>query len=216
MRSFAVKNSVLALFCLTLAAGQTPAQTAAPAKIGILNAQAALFSTKDGQAASEELKKRFEPKIAELQKKETELRDIQDRISRGQNTMAPVALQELQKQFDQKKKAFDRDKQDLDDEGNAAESKITSELSEKLKKVIDKIGLDGGYTLIIDVSNPNTGLVYFQEGTDITQAVIEAYDKTVSTAKPAVSAVKPPPAKPATPPPAAAPKPPPPAAPAKP
>lgn len=209
-----MKNSVLALFCLTLAASQAPAQTAgAPPKIGILNAQAALFGTKDGQAASEELKKRFDPKVAELQKKETELRDLQDRMSRSQNTMAPAALADLQKQFEQKKKVFDRDKQDLDDEGNAAESKITGELSEKLKKVIDKYGQDNGFTLIMDVSNPNTGLVYFADGIDITQAIIEAYDKTVLTAKPAVSAAKPtPPRAPATPPAAAPPK----AAPAKP
>ena len=52
----------------------------------------------------------------------------------------------MQKQFDQKKKAFDRDKQDFEDEGNAAESKVTGELSEKLKKVIDKYGQENGYT----------------------------------------------------------------------
>ncbi len=192
-----MKNSVLAVFCFTLAASRAPAQTAgAPQKVGIINASAAMFSTKDGQAAVEEVKKRFDPKAAELQKKETELRDIQDRMSRGQNTMAPAALAELQKQFEQKKKVYDRDKQDLEDEGNAAESKIQGELGEKLKKVIDKIGKDGGYTLILDVSNPNTGLVYFADEADITQAVIEAYDKTQSTAKPAVSPAKPPAVKP--------------------
>jgi Skp family chaperone for outer membrane proteins len=174
-----------------------------------------MFSTKDGQAASEEIKKRFEPKIAELQKKETELRDLQDKMSRGQNTLAPAALAELSKQFDQKKKAFDRDKQDLDDEGGAAESKVQGELGEKLKKVIDKFGLDNGCTLVLDVSNPNTGLVYFAEGTDITQPIIEAYDKTISTTKPAVSPAKPAAVKPTTPPATTAPPKPPATAPAK-
>jgi Skp family chaperone for outer membrane proteins len=194
MRSFAVKNSVLALFCLTLAAGRAPAQTAAaPGKIGILNAEAALFSTKDGQAAGEEIKKRFEPKAAELQKKESELRDIQDQMNRGQNTMAPAALDELRKKGEAKKKVFDRDKQDLDDEYQAFSAKLQGELSEKLKKVIDKFGQDNGFTLILNVSAQDTPVVYFANEIDVTQAIIEAYDKTqiTSVSKPAISPVKP-------------------------
>jgi outer membrane protein len=197
MRSFAVKNSVLALICLTFAAGQAPAQTAAPAKIAILNAEAALFSTKDGQAASEEIKKHFEPKAAELQKKADELRDIQDRMNRGQNTMAPAALAQLQQSFTDKKKNFDREKQDLDDEYQAFSTKLQGELAEKLKKVIDKFGQENGFTLVLNVSDPNTPVVFFSDQIDITQAIIEAYDKTQSTAKPATAPVKPPPAKPA-------------------
>ncbi len=213
-----MKNFVPVLFCLTLAAGHAPAQTAAPVKIGILNAEAALFSTKDGQAAGEEIKKRFEPKVAELQKRESDLRDISDRISRGQNTMAPAALADLQKQGADKKKTFDRDKQDLDDEYQAFQAKVTGELSEKLKKVIDKWGQDNGFTLVLNVSDPNTPVVYFANEIDITQAIIEAYDKSqpATASKPAVSPVKPPAAKPTTPPATTAPpKVPPPAAPAK-
>jgi Skp family chaperone for outer membrane proteins len=198
MRSFAVKNFVLALFCLTLAAVHAPAQAAAPVKVGILNAEAALFSTKDGQAASEEIKKRFEPKAAELQKKESELRGIQDQLTRGQNTMAPAALAELQRSGEAKKKIFDRDKQDLDDEYQAFSTKLQSELSEKLKKVIDKFGQDNGFTLILNVSAQDTPVVYFANEIDITQAIIEAYDKTqlTSASKPAVAPAKPPAAKP--------------------
>ncbi len=208
-----MKNSVVACFCLAFAAGQAPAQTAAPMKIAILNAEAALFSTKDGQAASEEIKKHFEPKVAELQKKETELRGIQDQINRGQNTMAPAALAELNKQGVDKKKTFDREKQDLDDEYQAFSTKLQGELAEKLKKVIDKYCKDNGFTLVLNVSDPNTPVVYFSDQIDITQGIIEAYDKTEATAKPAVSTVKPTPPKPQTAPPVTPAKPP---APAKP
>jgi outer membrane protein len=208
-----VKNSVVACFCLAFAAGQAPAQTAAPMKIAILNAEAALFSTKDGQAASEEIKKHFEPKVAELQKRETELRGIQDQINRGQNTMAPAALAELNKQGVDKKKSFDREKQDLDDEYQAFSTKLQGELAEKLKKVIDKYCKDNGFTLVLNVSDPNTPVVYFSDQIDITQPIIEAYDKTEATAKPAVSTVKPTPPKPPA---AVTPPKPPPAAPAKP
>jgi outer membrane protein len=215
MRSFAVKKSILALTCLAVGASLAPAQTTctAPSKVGILQAEAALAGTKEGIAVNEEIKKRFDPRVAELQKREGELRDIQDKISRGANTMAAPALAELQKSFDQKKKAFDRDKQDFQDEAQAAENKVLGELSEKLKKVIDKYRQDNCIALILNVSDPNTPVVSFSDEIDITPAIIEAYDKTAGTAKPPVSSVKPAATKPVapaapktTPPPAAPPK----------
>lgn len=217
MRSFAVKKSILALTCLTVGASLAPAQATctAPSKVGILQAEAALAGTKEGIAVNEEIKKRFDPKVADLQKREGELRDIQDKISRGANTMSAAALAEQQKLFDSKKKSFDRDKQDFQDEAQAAENKVLGELSEKLKKVIDKYRQDNCIALILNVSDPNTPVVSFSDEIDITPAIIEAYDKTAGTAKPAAaspakpSATKPlAPAAPKTaaPPPAAPPK----------
>lgn len=211
-------KSILALTCLTVGASLAPAQTTctAPSKVGILQAEAALAGTKEGVAVNEEIKKRFDPRVAELQKREGELRDIQDKISRGANTMAAPALADLQRSFDQKKKAFDRDKQDFTDEAQAAENKVLGELSEKLKKVIDKYRQDNCFALILNVSDPNTPVVSFSDEIDITPAIIEAYDKTSSSAAKTAAPAKPPAATP-KPPAVAAPKTtaPPPAAPPK-
>ncbi len=209
-------KSILALTCLTVGAGLAPAQTCtAPSKVGILQAEAALAGTKEGVAVNEEIKKRFDPKVADLQKREGELRDIQDKISRGANTMAAPALADLQKSFDTKKKSFDRDKQDFQDEAQAAENKVLGELSEKLKKVIDKYRQENCFALILNVSDPNTPVVSFSDEIDITPAIIEAYDKSAGAAKPATSPAKPSAAKPTAPAAPKSPAAPPPAAPPK-
>jgi outer membrane protein len=208
-------KSILALTCLTVGASLAPAQTtcSAPSKVGILQAEAALAGTKEGVAVNEEIKKRFDPRVAELQKRDAELRDIQDKISRGANTMAAPALADLQRSFDSKKKSLDRDKQDFQDEAQAAENKVLGELSEKLKKVIDKYRQDNCFALILNVSDPNTPVVSFSDEIDITPAIIEAYDKSAATTK-SIAPAKPPAATPK--PAVAAPKTtPPPAAPAK-
>jgi outer membrane protein len=223
MRSFfvnnVVKNSAIALFSLTLAAGVAAAQAPAPLKIGILQAQAALESTKDGQAAKVELDKKLGPKAADLQKRENDLRDLQDKITRGGNTLSQAAKDELTNTFTQKKKTYDRDYQDFNDEVQAADAKVLGDLSEKLKKVIDKFRQDNGFALILDVSNPNTPVVSFSDEIDVTQAIIEAYDKTAPTpaksvmttprpgTTPAPSATKPPASVAAPPPKAPAPAP---------
>jgi Skp family chaperone for outer membrane proteins len=211
MRSFAVKKLLLALSSLTLAAGIASAECKS---IAILQAQAALGSTKEGKAADDELNSRLGTKAADLRKRQDDLKDIQDKLSRGGNTMSDTAKAALQKDLDTKTKSFNRDKQDFDDEANAEINKVKADLIEKMKKVLDQYQKEHGYCAIFDVSDPNTNVIAFSDEADITPQIIEAYDKaaasmpkTAPAKTPAASAAKPPAASPAKPP-AAPPKPP--------
>ena len=87
------------------------------------------------------------------------------------------------------------------------------ELSEKMMPIIDKYAQEKGFSVILDVSNPQTPVIYASNTVDITKDIIELYDKTApaTPARPASS-----PAKPASPKPVATPAKPPAAAPAKP
>ena len=67
--------------------------------------------------------------------------------------------------------------------------------------VIDKYAKDNGYALILDVSNPQTPVVFAASSIDITREVIDLYDKNAPAA---TTSAAPAPAKPAAP---AAPKP---------
>jgi hypothetical protein len=85
-----------------------------------------------------------------------------------------------------------------------------------MMQVIDKYAQSNGFSIVLDVSNPNTPVLYASNTIDITKEVIDLYDKTIGAA-PAAGPAKPaalaPPAapKPAAPKPAAPPA----AAPAK-
>ena len=51
--------------------------------------------------------------------------------------------------------------------------------------VIEKYAKDNGYSMILDVSNPNTPVLYASSGIDITQDIISLYDKTSTNGGPA-------------------------------
>ena len=81
---------------------------------------------------------------------------------------------------------------------------MLADLEEKMKGVIAKYASDNGLALILNVAPENTPILWMSDSLDITQAIIDAYDKAGPAAPRAVS-----PAKPSAPrPPAAAPKPP--------
>lgn len=212
-----MKKQLLALILGALGTGVTvwaqaaSAPTSAPAatgpiptKIGIIEIQNALVSTRDGQKAMVDFQAKLEPRKKELEKKQADIRDLQDKLQRGGAAMAETAKQDLTRQIDQKTKVLNRDMQDAQDEADQEQRKIIDELSSKLTPVIDKYAQANGYAVILDVSNPQTPVMYASASVNITKDIIDMYDKSNPGSGASTSASRPAAPKPAAP---AAPKP---------
>lgn len=189
------------LFAAALAvSAQGPAQQAAPTKVGIINIQQAILSTRDGQKAANELQQRYEPKRKELEQKQNEINVLRDQLNRGSNTMSEEARQALMRQIDQKTRALNRDTEDAQADFEQDQNRILQELGQRMMVVIGKYARDNGYALILDVSSPQTPVLYAANGIDITSDIVALYDKnTPSDAVSAPAPATPPPPKPATP-----------------
>src|SRR5258708_12487626 len=107
IEEFAVKQKSIALAMLAAGiAAVAAAQTAAPTKIGVIQIQSALVATKDGQKAAKELEDKMAPRKKELDGKQAELRDLQDRLQKGGNTLADTAKEALPPTTHQHTKSF--------------------------------------------------------------------------------------------------------------
>ena len=180
-----------------------PALGQQPTKVGIIHIQQAIISTKDGQKAAADLQQKFDPKRRELEKKQGEIQALQDQLRRGANTLSEEARQKLMREIDARTRSLNRETEDAQDEFDQEQQKILQELGGRLMQVIDKYARDNGFALILDVSSPQTPVLYAANSIDITQAIVDLYDKNSPSAQaPATAAPKPvtPAAKPATPP----------------
>lgn len=192
--SFAI--AALGLGLVLSAAAQSPG------KVGVINIQSAIVSTKDGQKAASDIQTRFSPKKGELDKRQADISQLQDQLNRGRNTLSEEARQNLVREIDQKTKSLNRDTEDARAELDQEEQKIMGELGGRIMSVIDKYAKENGYNLILDVSNPQTPVLYASNTIDITKDIIDLYDKNAPAAGTSTTA-----APPATKAPAAAPKP---------
>ncbi len=183
-------------------AGLAAAQ--APTKVGVIQVQAALTATKEGQKAAAELETRMAPRKKELEAKQAEIKDLQDKLQKGGLTLSDAAKEDMTRSIDARTKSFNRDVEDAQAELDQEQQKIINMLGGKMMQVIDKYAQANGYALVLDVSGQNGPVLYAANQADITKEVIDLYDKTVFMTQPAAA---PAPAKPA-----AAPRP---AAPAK-
>jgi len=179
------------------------AQTAAPpAKVGIIHIQNAIISTKDGQKAASELQTKFAPKKAELDKKQSSIAQLQDQLRKGSNTMSEEAKQKLMREIDVTTKSLNRETEDDQAELDQAQGAIMRDLGQKMMAIINTYAKENGFSLILDVSSPQTDVIYAANGIDITQDIIGLYDKGASaSAAPGTPAAQTPAAaKPAVPP----------------
>jgi len=149
--------------------------------VGIINIQAAMIGTKDGQKAASELQARSAPRQKELEKKKADIEVMREQLNRTSNTASEDAKRKLMADIDTRTKSFNRDVEDAQAELDGEQQKGLSELGGKMMQVIEKYARDSGYAVVIDVSAQQTPVVYASSSVDITKDIIELYDKNAAS-----------------------------------
>jgi len=183
-----MKLTVLSLLGLgAILPGVRPALAQTTQKLAVINIQQAIVETKDGQKARNDLQAKFGPTQKELADKQAKLAALQDQYRKGQNTLSDEAKQKLARDIDGATTSLKRDTEDANTEVQEAERKVMDELGGKMMAVLNKYATDNGFVLVIDVSNPQTPVLFASNTIDITRDVIGMYDKNAG-GMPATSA----------------------------
>lgn len=170
---------------LALAFGASAQQPAG--KVGVISVQGAIVGTKDGQKASQQLEAKYQPKQKDIQARQSEIASLEDQLRKGGNLMSDEKRTQLQRDIDEKKRRLQRDIQDAQEEFQGEQQQVLQGLGQRMMAVIEKYAKDNGYSMILDVSNPNTPVLYASSGIDITQDIIALYDKSTVNGQPAVT-----------------------------
>ncbi|MCW5982849.1 MAG: OmpH family outer membrane protein [Bryobacteraceae bacterium] len=162
-----------ALFALSLF-GQTQVSAT---KVGTINIQGAMISTQEGKKAVGELQAKFEPTSKKLEGMRDEINALQAELSKGSNTMGDERRRELARDIDQKTRELNRATEDAQAEFQQEQDRILQVLGQKMMAVINKYSNDHAYTLILDISSPQTPVVFAANGIDVTSDIIKMYDE---------------------------------------
>jgi outer membrane protein len=198
------KNLVVSSVLVLGVAALAQAQGQVPTKVAIIHVQNAILSTKDGQKAAADLQAQFNPRQQDLEKKRSELNALQEQLRKGSATMSDDAKTKLMRDIDATTTRVNRDTQDAQSDLDEAQGKVMQELGGKMMAVLEKYATQNAFAVILDVSNPQTPVLWAASAVDITNDIVKLYDQAYPAvaAAPAVPAAKPAPtpaAKPAAP-----------------
>ncbi|HEX4073996.1 MAG TPA: OmpH family outer membrane protein [Candidatus Acidoferrales bacterium] len=167
------------------------AQTAAgtPAKVGVINMQAAITGTAEGKQAAAQLQSQFAPRQAELQTMQKQIEDDQSRLRTGQSTLSDEEQARLTRDYNTLTRKLQRKSQEDQDDFNDAQQDLINRIGRKMVDVLDKYAKDGGYAVVLDSSSQQTPIIYEANQVDVTQDIIRLYDeaypmKTTTSAAP--------------------------------
>ena len=169
------------------AAGSTAgssAPSAATIKIGIVSIQDAIMGTNEGKKELDALQARFGPRQNELKSQSDELEKIKADLQVKGDKLSDDERNNRIKVATDKQKSLQRNGEDFQAEVQQADQEIMSRLAKKMLDVIDKYAKDNNYAVILDVSNPQTPVLWASPTTNITKELVDAYNAGSPVAAP--------------------------------
>ncbi len=190
------------------AAAQTPAAPAAAAapatssKIAVIAFQVAVAQTNEGQRNFADLEKKYDPKRQQLKTQSDEVDTLTKQLQQQSATLTDAERTARANAIDTKKKQLDRDFQDTQSDFQQEMQDLYNTLASKVYDVMQAYAEKEGYTLVLDVSQQQSPVLFASQATNITKPVIDAYNlkSGVPAPPPSADVDAPKPAAPATPP----------------
>ena len=143
-------------------------------KIASVDIQKAVNECNAGKDAKKDITKeveKFQRLIAEKQK---ELQTMKETLEKQAAMLNPDARTAKEKEYQSKLRDFQRWGEDYQNDLNQKRTEKERAISQNLQKVIQKLGVDEGYTLILE---KNEAIVlYASKVIDITDRIIKLYD----------------------------------------
>ncbi len=162
------------LVLTTLFAVGSSAVIAEDLKVAVIDIQKALELTKSGQKVQQEFKKEVEDEQKNIDKKKTEYEKLKESITNQKGSLNEKAAREKEEDLLVMEKELKRSFQDSQEKLRRKNSIVVGELVKQMRKMIDEIGKDKGYSLILERNAQN--LLFAESSLDITDEIVKKFD----------------------------------------
>ena len=183
MREGILRSLRVAVTAATLVAAFAPvAAEAQGVKVAVIDVRRLVPDSVAGKEALARLRKLQEERVAEAKVKQDEIEQLRKRLNEGRLSLADDKITEMEKQLEDKVTSFRRFQEDAEKELNKSQETAFAEIERRVAPIIEQAGKEGGYTLMFN--KYQSGLVYADEASDITNALIQRFDAAAPAAKP--------------------------------
>jgi len=159
------------------AAANVPATApAGPTKIAVILFQPAVAQTNEGQRDFGKLRTKFEPRQAQLKQASDEIDSLKKQLQTGGDKLSEAERQSRLRTIDEKEKALQRNAEDAQNDFTSEMNEMYGTLAQKVAQVMQSYAQQQGYNVVLDASQQQSGVIWAAESTNITEAVVKAYN----------------------------------------
>jgi len=144
-------------------------------KVGLIDIQRCLEESKEGQKVLGLLKKKKDVLQRQLDTKQKKLLELRKELEKQSMMLTMNAQEDKRRIIERKTRELEFFFKDLNEDMRKAQEKEKKRMLKELGKVIEKIGSEENFTLIIE--KRAGGVLYWADSIDITEKVIRAYEQ---------------------------------------
>lgn len=167
-----MKKSFLLLPLFLLLA--VPVLAADTSGIAFVDARKVLLESKVGKKNKAEFEKMVKQKEAAIGKEEEKLKAMQQAFQKDQLLMTEEQKKAKQKEFQEKADAYQKMVREAKQEVSKKDNEYTAKALAEIRGIIATLAKEMKLNLVLEISE--SGLLYAEDGMDLTQKVMERYD----------------------------------------
>lgn len=165
------------------APANTPAAAPVGSKIAIVNIQQAIGATNEGKKEFDALQQKYSPKQVQLKSENDEVENLKKQLQTQGDKLSDEERNNRMQMLEVKQKNLQRDLQDAQDEYQQDTQQVVNRIGSKMLNVLESYARTHGYSIVLDVSNPQTPVLY--ASTNITKELVDAYNAQFPSGAPA-------------------------------
>jgi len=147
-------------------------------KIGVVDIEQAISSTEEGKAAREEFARKQREAESKVQPMLDRYRALEEELKAKKFVLSDDALYQKQLDLAEMRNEIQSKMREVEGQLQVDQKRLEGPLVQKLEGIIEEFGKSQGFTLIIRRGAP--GVLYAREALDVTELVIERYNKKKS------------------------------------
>ncbi len=154
--------------------GASVAMAGDEVKIGYVDLLRALEESEEGQRIKSQMESEIQQRQQQLDAKQQQVMQSQQQFEQQASMLSPDRRRQMEMELQQEMAELQQTYLTLQQELMHQEVEATSRLFEQMRSVIEEIGQERGFTIIIEKTE--TSVLFSQDGMDLTDELIERFD----------------------------------------
>jgi outer membrane protein len=161
-----------------------PSLRAQLSTVVVVDFERAVVESAEGKKAQDKFNGSLQAKQNEIEKKQKDIEEQQKKLQNGARTLSDVAKADLQKDIDRRTTELQRASEDAQKEMQALRDELLKPIADRATAILNAMASEQGYTLVIDLSNPDSNIVWFNEKNNITAELVKRIDAALAKEPP--------------------------------
>lgn len=145
-------------------------------KVGIVDLMKALNESESGKKAKTDLEALIKSKQSVLDEKGKEIEKRKADLEKQSSVLSAEAKKSKEEDLEKLLREYQRLVTDSQNEVKKRESELTGEILKEIRAIVDKMGEEGGYTVVLE--NADGLVLYSKKDINLTDVVIKKYNES--------------------------------------